>query len=498
MSNDNTRFVVSIKIKPEPYQIDMLEKDYFKCNRLYNNATRYVLKQVKQIKKTRKYQNIVKLLKKDIERDFKKTLYQEIRDLMIEYKITKSDLEKYMKVGNKRAFCRSIKAQVFQTLAKELYRSVESSLYKGTEIKYRKLGTTNTLSSKAKNKTIILSQDKKSFKYNKKTFKLKPIRKRDYYLQEALDSEVAICQIVRKPIKNKYQYYLQIILKGVPPKKVFKGKGIIGIDQGTSTIALYKNDFIDFVELTPDIKKYNKEIVKIQRKMENKKRLNNPDCYNENGTFKKGSKITRSKSYQKELFKLKDAYRRKTVYARDFHNKLAKFIVSNCDTIVKETLNYKALQKRVKDKAVKQDKKTNIVNKKGEVKSIYKYKRKKRFGKSLNNHSPGYLNSQILKRAIENDVNIVAVDMLEYRASQYNHLTGKYIKSELKDRCKLIGDDKVQRDLYSAFLLCNYKDKKTIDRDKCFKEFDNFLKQQDELIKEIKDTTRNFGLVNFI
>lgn len=498
MSNNNARFVVSIKIKPEAYQIDMLEKGYFKCNRLYNNATRYVLRQVKQIKRTRKYQNIVKLLKKDIDKDFKKSLYQEIKDLMIEYKVTKSDLEKYMKVGNKRAFCRSINSDVFQTLAKELYKSVESSLFKGTEIKYRKFGTTNTLSSKAKYSTIILNEDKKSFKYRKEVFKLKPIREKDYYLQEALKNEIAICRIVRKPIKNKYQYYLQIILKGVPPKKVFKGKGVIGIDQGTSTIALYKNDLIDFVELTPNIRKYNKEIVKIQRRMENKKRLNNPDCYNENGTFKKGSKITRTKGYQKELFKLKDAYRRKTVYVQDLHNKLAKFIISNCDTIVKETLNYKALQKRVKGKSVKQDKKTTIINKKGDVKSVYKYKRKKRFGKSLNNHSPGYLNAQILKRAMECGVNVVAVDMLEYRASQYNHLTGEYVKSELKDRCKLIGSDKVQRDLYSAFLLYNYKDEKTIDRDKCFKEFDNFLKQQNELIKEIKDTTKNFGLVNFI
>lgn len=498
MSSDNTRFVVSIKIKPEQHQIDMLEKDYFKCNRLYNNATRYVLRQVKQIKRTRRYKNIVEFLKKDIDKDFKKSLYQEIKNFMAEYKITKSDLEKHMKAGNRKAFCKSIKSQIFQTLAKELYKSVESSLFKGTEIKYRKFGTTDTLSSKSSNCTILFNKKDHNFKYNGKVFKLKPIREKDYYLQEALENEVAICKIVRKPIKNKYCYYLQTTLKGIPPKKVFRGKGIIGIDQGTSTIALYKNDLIDFVELTPDIKKYNKEIVKIQRRMENKKRLNNPDCYNEDGTFKKGSKITRSKSYQKELFKLKDAYRRKTVYVQDLHNKLAKFIISNCDTIVKETLNYKALQKRVKGKAVKQNKKTNIVNKKGEVKSIYKYKRKKRFGKSLNNHSPGYLNTQILKRAMENDVNIVAVDMLEYRASQYNHLTGEYIKSELKDRCKLIGDDKVQRDLYSAFLLCNYKDEKTINRDKCFKEFDNFLKQQNELIKEVKDTTKNFGLINFI
>ena len=232
--------------------------------------------------------------------------------------------------------------------------------------------------------------------------------------------------------------------------------------------------------------------------MNRKLALNNPDCYNENGTIKKGAKFKRSKSYKKELFKLKDAYRRKTVYVQQEHNKLVKFILSNCDTIVKETLDFKALQKRVKGKAKKQDKQTKVIDKKGNERYIYKFKRKKRFGKSLNNHSPGYLDAQLLKKADERGVDVIKVNMKEYRASQYRHDIDEYIKPSLGDRFKMIDGYMVQRDLYSSFLLYNYKDEETIDRDKCIEEFGNFIKQQNSLINKVEDKTGNFGLRFFV
>lgn len=87
--------------------------------------------------------------------------------------------------------------------------------------------------------------------------------------------------------------------------------------------------------------------------------------------------------------------------------------------------------------------------------------------------------------------------MIKYRASQYRHDKDEYIKPKLSDRVKIIGGKKVQRDLYSAFLLSNYKDEETIDRGKCIEEFDNFIRQQESLIKDIKDNTGNFGLKSF-
>ena len=87
--------------------------------------------------------------------------------------------------------------------------------------------------------------------------------------------------------------------------------------------------------------------------------------------------------------------------------------------------------------------------------------------------------------------------MLKYRASQYMHDKDEYIKPKLSDRVKIINGKKVQRDLYSAFLLSNYKNEESIDRDKCIKGFNNFIQQQEGLIKTIKDNTGNFGLKEF-
>ena len=499
MCDEKKRFAVSIKIKPEVYQKHKLDKDYYKANRLYNNMVRYVKNKIKDIEKTKQYKNIIKLLKdKKTTKEKKKQLYKEINDIISKNKLTSGDLKKYAKQGNHRAFNKTLRSQSVQVLVQELYASIEGYFFKGTKIYYRKFGHTNTLSSKSKNCTILLNKDTSSFRYKEMTFELKEIRPNDYYLKEALTNEVVLCKIVRKVIKNKYAYYLQIVLKGTPPTKFFKGEGVMGIDQGTSTLAYYKDGLMGFVELTPDINKYNKEIIKLQRRMTIKQSLNNPDCYNEDGTIKKGSKFYRSKSYLKDLFRLKDLYRRKTVYVQQEHNKLVKFILSNCDTIVKETLDFKALQKRVKSKAVRQDKQAKAVDAKGNIKYIYKYKRKKRFGKSLNNHSPGYLDAQLLKKANEAGIDVIKVDMRKYRASQYNHHTDEYIKPSLGDRFKVIDNNKVQRDLYSSFLLCNYKNEETINRDKCINSFENFLKLQEELLKTVKDTTGNFGLKHFV
>ena len=49
-------------------------------------------------------------------------------------------------------------------------------------------------------------------------------------------------------------------------------------------------------------------------------------------------------------------------------------------------------------------------------------------------------------------------------------------------------DYKIQRDLYSAFLIMNIKDNlKEINRDLCIKTFDNFRKLHDKEIERIKN-----------
>ena len=124
------RYILELKINIEPYQKDILNKEYYKCNRLYNNGVRYAIRQINQLKRTKKYKSIIKDLKNTDDKEKRKFLYNELKSLEEKYALTKTDIEKYMKVGNKKAFGKSIKAQIFQSLAKELYLSINSSIYK--------------------------------------------------------------------------------------------------------------------------------------------------------------------------------------------------------------------------------------------------------------------------------------------------------------------------------------------------------------------------------
>ena len=74
-----------------------------------------------------------------------------------------------------------------------------------------------------------------------RTYKLKPIRKKDTYLQECMTHKIKYCRVVRKPFSNGYKYFLQIVFEGEPPKKLSIGSGKCGLDEGISTIATYND-----------------------------------------------------------------------------------------------------------------------------------------------------------------------------------------------------------------------------------------------------------------
>ena len=136
-----------------------------------------------------------------------------------------------------------------------------------------------------------------------------------------------------------------------------------------------------------------------------------------------------------------------------------------------------------------QEKKTEVKQKDGTVKVIQKYKRKKRFGRSINRRAPARFLLE-LQRKVEAVGGVYAeVDTKEFKASQYNHVTDTYEKIPLSQREKEIGKRTVQRDLYSAFLIRNTDlDFKHPDREKCEYEFEHFANLQEQLILKMKES----------
>lgn len=182
---------------------------------------------------------------------------------------------------------------------------------------------------------------------------------------------------------------------------------------------------------------------------------------------------------------LKDKHRKRAKIRQQSHNKLANYIISLGDNIKVENMDYSALQKKTKNTTV--NRKTKIFNK------------KKRFGKSLISKSPGMLLNIIDRKLSYFGKKLIKIDKTKIKASQYNHIDDDYNKKQLSERWnELIYKGKkikVQRDLYSAFLLQNVESEK-IDRDKCIERFDNFLRLHDKEIERLKNLKKTQTLVS--
>ena len=150
-------------------------------------------------------------------------------------------------------------------------------------------------------------------------------------------------------------------------------------------------------------------------------------------------------------------------------------------------MNYKALQAKAKE--------TKISDKTG------KYKRKKRFGKSIITHAPARFIRTIERKLGYMDKSVYKVDTSAYKASQYDHVTDTYEKVSLFTRSKTVGGSHVQRDLYSAFLLMCAETPKRPDRTLCKTLYQQFLKNQKTCIIKMQASNAqklsSFGLKDF-
>ena len=104
-----------------------------------------------------------------------------------------------------------------------------------------------------------------------------------------------------------------------------------------------------------------------------------------------------------------------------------------------------------------------------------RFKRKKRFGRSIANRAPSMLLGIINRKLSYYGKCLIKIDTWSAKASQFNHFDGTYNKKKLSQRWNDFNGIRVQRDLYSAFLIMNVaEDLKSFDIDKCNERFENF------------------------
>jgi len=413
-------FIYELPVEYHPQNIKIMNVRLETGRFLYNAVLKEGLNRCKLMKESRQWKKALKMA-----RSKERTkIFQELRR---KYKFSDYDFQKFaIQVKNDCFIKDHLDTHTAQKIATRCFRAVDEHLRNNRgKPRFKKLGSFSSLEGKS-NKAGI------RFKNNIiewKKLKLIPIFSHDEVERHALKCKIKFCRLIRRKIKGKDLFFIQLVLEGKPFVKNRSPKAVTGLDIGPSTIAAVGKKEAFLKLFCEEIEENGQKIKVLKRKLERSRRALNPENY-ENGSIKKGKlSWTCSKTYIKiknKLSKLSSILKQQRKRA---HGALANKILSTGNHIKCEKLSYKGFQKR--------------------------------FGKSIQMRAPAlFLN--ILRRKAENaGGKVEEFSTINTALSQTCHNCEKKEKKKLSQRwhdCKC--GIRVQRDLYSAFLAGYVKENK--------------------------------------
>lgn len=451
---------LTLPLKLEKWQEDRLRKRFELARQIYNTMICAELKKLERLKRTARYRDIQQKIQDQSlaqNRDEVRKLYKE-RDVLLknagftEYDF-KSDIKDYYK-----CFKENIGSSVaVHGIAPQVWAAFEKVLFKGgKKVHYKKPGDIYSLrgysvAGKSGGVEIMFRKTYIEWKGLKLPLKLSS---NNSYECEMLHYRIKYVRLLRKPGKKNDHWYAQLALEGKPVVKHDPrtgeavhpiGRGSVGLDIGTQTLAYSATGEVNLVELADQVQNIEQTKRRLQRKLDRSRRKTNPNNYAEDGTVKRGIKLTHNKSKRYRILQRELTYLQhlQAETRKRQHIQLANHLLSLGDCFYVEKMDWTALAHRAKK---------NVISEK-----TGKFKRKKRFGKSIANKAPATLIGILRQKCESLGIPGVIEVPTSVRASQYNHQTGEYTKKELSQRWNDMSEgERIQRDLYSAFLLQHY------------------------------------------
>ncbi len=251
-----------------------------------------------------------------------------------------------------------------------------------------------------------------------------------------LTSPIKYVRLLRRELNGKLRWYAQLTNEGLPYQKEnnYLSDGLIGLDLNISNIAFVgckKAGLLPFAEKVPT---YEKEITALQRKMQRSHRAINPDNYEPDFEVKKGHRTVKKKgkikkgkhqwnsssNYRKAVQKKQELQRKKAAYAKTKNREIVNEILRNGKDIKTENVSVKAWQKR--------------------------------YGKAISAKSPGFVQSELVRKAEKAGGSVHKFSTQKTALSQ-SHLDGSRSKKTLSERVHHDATGIImQRDLFTAYL----------------------------------------------
>jgi len=418
MRKSTPSFILELPLKINKKEEKELLSRFESARNLYNATLGEAKRKVSLIKQSKSNQKARKLSKKDKNR---KELFQITKD---KYDFNEYYFHKY--IGDLRhKIINNLDIQTTQKLATRAFHSAEKLLY-GTAKKVRFKGYNQINSVESKSNDTGIRWRNSKIEWN--GLILIPIFDiKDEVEKYGLEHKIKYCRIVRKIIKGKNHFYVQLILEGKPfiKEKNKLGKGTVCFDFGPSTVAIVsennENYNAELKQFCSELKNKEKETASLQREIDRQRRQNNPKNYTENNKIKKG-RLSWKKSKRQIINenKLKELYRITSSHRNSLQGKLVNETLRIGNNFKTEKVSRKWLQKL--------------------------------YGKSVGTRSPGKYISELKRKAESAGGSFLEFPTQTTKLSQ-TCICGKQKKKKLSERVHSCGCGVYsQRDLFSAFL----------------------------------------------
>ena len=496
MRTQTLSFIVKVKLHLQDNMKAYLNKSFHIADSAYNETLNFGLKRFSAMKKNERYQELLGIRRELMkieklnksEKSRLNEINEEFKNIRIDYGLTMYQLSLWLLERRRRTeVYQHLNTAELQVIAENAYRTLKKVIFykmKPEKLKFRskhssdcsfrnRINTTGTRVAVSEKPDIAY----RLYFHKRSTFIDIPVSAFTEYQHEQLlrADKIKYVQIVSKMIRGNQVFYLQIVCQGIPVTKIQKGEGVTGVDPGISTVAYVSRDSCELVDLVPeDFTRKERLIQNLSRKIERSRQTNDPEAYDEDGTFKKNAHFKPlSKRARRLVDRRKTAYRKLTEERRKLQARLANRIVSKSSVVKIEDLNVRSLQKRKHE--------TRINPKTGRPFS------KKRYGKTIFKAAPGQFRLLLIQRARSSGCKVDVISPRKTKPSQYNHITGEFNKKELKTRIYNLTDEitDIQRDLYSAFLIAHIENDEYLN-DRLVENFDNFYDNMKEQLHKLR------------
>ncbi len=243
-------YVLTLPLKTERWQEHILEKRLDIARTIYNACLGEALRRYKYMIRNPGYWKAVRM-EKGKERN------QRLQQFKEQYGVQKYSLNMYVQEMG-RKFKKNIGSQMAQNIAERAFLAVEKVMYgNGKRVHFCPVGQFFSVEEKTNKTGFRYFEERKTMEWLGLVMPI-ILDSNDEYAHVALCDKIKYCRLLKKRIRGKNRYFVQMALEGFPPKKRNQKdseneKARVGLDIGTSTLAYVSEEEVGLLELAEGI-----------------------------------------------------------------------------------------------------------------------------------------------------------------------------------------------------------------------------------------------------